>query len=168
MDLKAAQTTVQVDDDDWLDDVGGQGAQSDPLVDQEWTRLSTKYSDVSRPLHRTLLVLLQLWLCFVVPPCIEPDNPITFLPLPHSRPLSQERDDDADARPGTEKASPTASSPRCKRVSTRVSPYPPPWPVESVVSAAAPRPCSNISQEPRRNPQHSPTKRGRWYRISVG
>ena len=41
-----------MDDEDWLDDSNSslqQGHQADPLVDREWEKLSTKYSDVRCP-----------------------------------------------------------------------------------------------------------------------
>jgi hypothetical protein len=34
-------------DEDWLDDSTGQGGADDPLVDRQWNRLTTRYSDAS-------------------------------------------------------------------------------------------------------------------------
>lgn len=40
------RTDARMADEDWLEDDALQGAREDPLVDAEWNKLQTKYSDV--------------------------------------------------------------------------------------------------------------------------
>ena len=52
-----------MDDDDWLEDAGPsskvQGGAGDPLVDNEWNKLATKYSDVSSWICAQVLGLIR-------------------------------------------------------------------------------------------------------------
>lgn len=52
--LAGASTSDHEDDSDWMDVSAPPGSRGDPMVEQEWTRMSRRYTDVSLGLFLSL------------------------------------------------------------------------------------------------------------------